>query len=1002
MNGEIDIISHPSIRKMFMGSNSCTSQHSTLSVQLPVVDSTIFPSLNDCVDYECSSSGILSAGSDPACDENTEGYRNGSDCERLVSKDTICNRLTPSNSSQLSPLNSSTECSGDILPMTESGVVTGSSGFDNTPGSQSFPTSTAAPAGYHMDVQEKKMFPNVNRLAEAKVQDQSNCPTDDSNIFCGDVTFLQQSLNPNTASNESQNDLLLEHSDVSNLHASQLHMDSRVPRLDRDMCNFPMGLTKSINKTLPLFVSGDSENPSADREHGFPSTGLWGRPTTVGTTAEDLRSFGYTGDSVASLASNGLVEHSSTGVENGSNAGSQNLMSAVAAAAAKRAITGGHQSAKFGAVSRPSTWTESSLSTAPQSSFGSLGSNSWNMGHTNTTKVGANGLGGICQPVASGVSPIGSSPTPWAQVVTQQQPPHGKTNNVNNVLGNMGLASSVSGGNCSIRTSVNVGGISTAPSFYTNNTCKTGIGNSVAANMYSMFPKKPQHRMMAHWQQQQQHHHPGLQHSHLNKIPGGLQNTTGQPVSGGRIPTACLDGSTVGLIGSASGDCSTVVNYPSNFNSGGCSVLHSLSSTIATPPTMNTLSIGSSGDSFASVASSITTANNDNASLDTFKFGLDQQLMEVIKSFETTNIGNTNSGGANTNNNNDGSVLVGGLDDVVIPSFNEVDQQFPNMTNLNQLSVLSQAVSSTNTPSLCGINGANNHAPSIRNLSGPSVFGTIGMNNPYSVFANIPTREEGYSRKVFVGGLPPDIDEEEITTAFRRFGPLIVDWPHKTESKAYFPPKGYCFLLFQDERSVQSLINACIVDENKYYWCVSSPTMKDKPVQIRPWNLADSDFVMDGSQPLDPRKTIFVGGVPRPLRAIELALIMDRLYSGVCYAGIDTDPELKYPKGAGRVAFSNQQSYIAAISARFVQLQHNEIDKRVEVKPYVLDNQMCDECQGARCGGKFAPFFCANVACLQYYCEQCWVQIHSRNGREYHKPLVKEGAERPRPALYRW
>ena len=47
---------------------------------------------------------------------------------------------------------------------------------------------------------------------------------------------------------------------------------------------------------------------------------------------------------------------------------------------------------------------------------------------------------------------------------------------------------------------------------------------------------------------------------------------------------------------------------------------------------------------------------------------------------------------------------------------------------------------------------------------------------------------------------------------------------------------------------------------------------------------------------------------------VELAMIMDRLYGGVCYAGIDTDPELKYPKGAGRVAFSNQQSYIAAIS----------------------------------------------------------------------------------------
>ncbi|PAA50131.1 hypothetical protein BOX15_Mlig025386g1, partial [Macrostomum lignano] len=264
-------------------------------------------------------------------------------------------------------------------------------------------------------------------------------------------------------------------------------------------------------------------------------------------------------------------------------------------------------------------------------------------------------------------------------------------------------------------------------------------------------------------------------------------------------------------------------------------------------------------------------------------------------------------------------------------------------------------------------------------------------------------REERYSRKVFVGGLPPDIDEDEITNAFRRFGVLVIDWPHKNESRTYFPPKGYCFILFQEESSVQSLMEACIADEGKFYWCVSSPTMKDKPVQIRPWNLADSDFVLDSSQPLDLRKTIFVGGVPRPLRACELALIMNRLYGGVCYAGIDTDPELKYPKGAGRVAFSSQQSYIAAIGARFVQLRHgSDIDKRVEVKPYVLDDQMCDECGGAMCAGKYAPFFCANVACLQYYCEHCWAAIHDSQGRQFHKPLVKEGADRPRAVPYRW
>ncbi|XP_063992163.1 cytoplasmic polyadenylation element-binding protein 2 [Diachasmimorpha longicaudata] len=287
-----------------------------------------------------------------------------------------------------------------------------------------------------------------------------------------------------------------------------------------------------------------------------------------------------------------------------------------------------------------------------------------------------------------------------------------------------------------------------------------------------------------------------------------------------------------------------------------------------------------------------------------------------------------------------------------------------------------------------------------------------GMNAPQNAPLSSPSRSsphsqgsetgERYSRKVFVGGLPPDIDEDEITASFRRFGQLVVDWPHKAESKSYFPPKGYAFLLFQDESSVQQLIDACIQDEDKLYLCVSSPTIKDKPVQIRPWRLSDADFVLDASMTLDPRKTVFVGGVPRPLKAVELAMIMDRLYGGVCYAGIDTDPELKYPKGAGRVAFSNQQSYISAISARFVQLQHGDIDKRVEVKPYVLDDQMCDECQGQRCGGKFAPFFCANVTCLQYYCEHCWATIHSRPGREFHKPLVKEGADRPRAVPFRW
>ena len=47
------------------------------------------------------------------------------------------------------------------------------------------------------------------------------------------------------------------------------------------------------------------------------------------------------------------------------------------------------------------------------------------------------------------------------------------------------------------------------------------------------------------------------------------------------------------------------------------------------------------------------------------------------------------------------------------------------------------------------------------------------------------------------------------------------------------------------------------------------------------------------------------------------------------YAGIDIDPELKYPKGAGRVSFATQASYMAAIGARFVHIKMIDIDKRV-------------------------------------------------------------------------
>lgn len=63
-------------------------------------------------------------------------------------------------------------------------------------------------------------------------------------------------------------------------------------------------------------------------------------------------------------------------------------------------------------------------------------------------------------------------------------------------------------------------------------------------------------------------------------------------------------------------------------------------------------------------------------------------------------------------------------------------------------------------------------------------------------------------------------------------------------------------------------MNTCSEGEDeKKYISTSSPSVKEKLVQVRPWKLSDSDFTLDCSLPLDPRKTTFIGGVPRTVRS---------------------------------------------------------------------------------------------------------------------------------------
>ena len=73
-------------------------------------------------------------------------------------------------------------------------------------------------------------------------------------------------------------------------------------------------------------------------------------------------------------------------------------------------------------------------------------------------------------------------------------------------------------------------------------------------------------------------------------------------------------------------------------------------------------------------------------------------------------------------------------------------------------------------------------------------------------------------------------------------------------------------------------------------------------VQVIPWVISDSNYVRCPAQRLDPSKTVFVGALHGMLNAEALASIMNDLFGGVMYAGIDTDKH-KYPIGE-TVSFS--------------------------------------------------------------------------------------------------
>lgn len=242
------------------------------------------------------------------------------------------------------------------------------------------------------------------------------------------------------------------------------------------------------------------------------------------------------------------------------------------------------------------------------------------------------------------------------------------------------------------------------------------------------------------------------------------------------------------------------------------------------------------------------------------------------------------------------------------------------------------------------------------------------------------------SIKVFLGGVPWDITEQNLVQAFRPFGNIRIEWPGGKDA-IQTVPKGYLYIIFEQEKQVRNLLSACTQDfsysgSGSWYYKVSSKRMRNKEVQVIPWVIADSTYVRCPSTRLDSGKTVFVGALHGMLSAEALASIFQDLFKGVVYAGIDTD-KFKYPIGSGRVVFNNHHSYMKAVSAAFIEIMTPKFTKKIQVDPY-LEDALCSHCNLRQ-----GPYYCRDLDCFKYYCRSCWDAQHAIESICHHKPIMR-------------
>ena len=244
-----------------------------------------------------------------------------------------------------------------------------------------------------------------------------------------------------------------------------------------------------------------------------------------------------------------------------------------------------------------------------------------------------------------------------------------------------------------------------------------------------------------------------------------------------------------------------------------------------------------------------------------------------------------------------------------------------------------------------------------------------------------------FSKKIFIGGIPRDMTEEDIEQIFGQFDPDVkIEWP-ESRPNSRNTPKGYLYIILSTNENIRSMLYACslIIEggcETFNFEIVYKN--KGKQLQVIPWLTSDSSFRF--SDPTEVQKskfTVFIGALHGRLHAKAIAYIFEKIFGNVISVSIDTDRH-KYPTGSGRITFGTVESYTKAIIANFIQIEAKKLSKKVQIEP-CIDGQKC-----CFCLEDDAPNFCKEPTCFEYFCNHCWEKRHSSSENLNHTPIRRK------------